>query len=415
MVIFAPFMMRYRKILYLISFVLLILVFVQFFTRSCEDAPQIAEPIVLPPSKPYIYEGYDSLLIANKAKELDNIFQRLVKLTGFNGSVLYAEKGRIIFEKSYGFRDYNKMTGPVQVTDTFQLASVSKMFTAMSVMILHKRGLVDYDKNINEYLPGFPYEGVTVRMLLTHRSGLPNYMYAADDFWPDRTKPLDNDAMLWMLIKNKPPVIFLANKGFLYSNTNYALLANIVEVVSGQHFDEFVEENIFEPLHMDNSFVYNLRGDSVVPQYVEKGIPGYYHRGRSWREMPNDFLNGVMGDKNIYTTVEDLYKFDRGLDQFTLVPKEYLEEAFSPGSPKYRSRKDNYGFGWRTKTDMDSTVYHFGWWKGFRTFYIRDMKHQKTLIVLTNKEKGVGSSHLWDIIQSDTLPLGPCSDFSLNH
>jgi CubicO group peptidase (beta-lactamase class C family) len=302
---------------------------------------------------------------------------------------------------------------PIQLADPFQLASVSKMFTAMAIMILREKGAVDYDVDVKNYLPTFPYPGVTVRMLMTHRAGMPNYMYAGDEHWPDKSKPLDNDAMLRMLVDYKPEVVFPPDKGFSYNNTNYALLANIVEAVSGQHFDEFVKENIFEPLDMDNSFVYNLRGESIVPPFVEKGIPGFHHRGRSWREMPNDYLNGVMGDKNVYTTIEDLYKFDRGLDQFSLVPEDFLKEAFSQGSPGYRNRKDNYGFGWRIKADMDSTVYHFGWWKGFRTFYIRDMKYQKTLIVLTNKEKGPGSSHLWDIILLDTLPLGCCSDFRL--
>jgi CubicO group peptidase (beta-lactamase class C family) len=183
-------------------------------------------------------------------------------------------------------------------------------------------------------------------------------------------------------------------------------LASVIEAISGQHFDAFVQERIFDPLQMDDSFVYNMHNDTVVPLYVEKGVPGYYHRGWRWREMTNDYLNGVMGDKNIYTSVEDLYKFDRALDNFTLIPDSILSEAFQPGSPKYWKRKNNYGFGWRIKKGMDSTVYHFGWWKGFRTFYIRDMKYQKTLIVLTNKDKGAGSDNFWNIIKADTLPLG---------
>jgi len=412
LVIFADFMSRKSKILYLVSSFLLTIVFINyFFFRNDDSKVPVVEQIILPDSKPFIYKNLDSLLIAKKAKDLDRIFKRLVRLTGFNGNVLYAEKGIIIFENSYGYRDINTRKDPIQLTDAFQLASVSKMFTAMAIMILHERGEVDYDRDVRDYLKGFPYPDVTVRLLMNHRAGMPNYMYAADDFWPNRKIPLDNYAMLQMLIQHKPNVVFSPNRGFSYNNTNYALLANIVEVISGQHFDEFVEENIFKPLHMDSSFVYNLRGDSVVPRYIDRGIPGYYHRGRRWREMPDDYLNGVMGDKNVYTTVEDLYKFDRGLDNFTLVTEESLKEAFSPGSPRYRSRKDNYGFGWRIKTSMDSTVFHFGWWKGFRTFYIRDMRHQKTLIVLTNKEKGLGSSHLWNIIQSDTLPLGFSTDY----
>lgn len=149
-----------------------------------------------------------------------------------------------------------------------------------------------------------------------------------------------------------------------------------------------------------------MRNDTTVPLYVGKGVPGYYKKGWRWREMTNEYLNGVMGDKNIYTSVEDLYKYDQALDNFTLLPDSIISESFKPGSPKYWKRKNNYGFGWRVKEDRDSTVYHFGWWKGFRTFYIRDMKYQKTLIVLTNKDKGPGSSHLWNIIKSDTLPLG---------
>ena len=167
-----------------------------------------------------------------------------------------------------------------------------------------------------------------------------------------------------------------------------------------------MKERIFEPLDMDSSFIYQMRDDTTVSLYVEEGVPGYYHRGWRWREMTNDYLNGVMGDKGVYTSVDDLYKYDQALDHFTLLPDSVLKEAFEPGSPKYWRRKNNYGFGWRIKDDMDSTVYHFGWWKGFRTFYIRDMKHHKTLIVLTNKDKGPGSDNFWSIIKSDTLPLG---------
>ncbi|HDO28018.1 MAG TPA: class A beta-lactamase-related serine hydrolase, partial [Bacteroidetes bacterium] len=174
------------------------------------------------------------------------------------------------------------------------------------------------------------------------------------------------------------------------------------------NFEDFMKERIFDPLGMNDSFVYNMRGDTIVPLYIKKGVPGFYHRGWRWREMENDYLNGVMGDKNIYTSVEDFYKFDEALDHFTLVPDSVLREAFEPGSKKYWKRKNNYGFGWRIKDGMDSTVFHFGWWKGFRSFYIRDMKHQKTLIVLTNKDKGPGSANFWNIIKSDTLMLGYC-------
>ena len=353
----------------------------------------------------FIYDN-DSLIIAKKAEELDKKFKRLQRLTGFNGTVLFAEKGRIIFEKAYGFKNVRRKRDSLHTSDAFQLASVSKMFSAMAIMILKNDGLLDYDDDIRLYLPQFPYEGVTPRLLMTHRTGLPRYMSLAHEKWENKRKPFNNDQMLQLFVESPPNKYFSPDMGFHYCNTNYALLANIVEEISGLYFEDFVEQRIFKPLQMDSSFVYNMRDDTIVSLYINKGVPGYYRRGWRWREMENDYLNGVMGDKNIYTSVEDLYKYDRALDNFTLLPKEIIQEAFKPGSPKYWKRKNNYGFGWRIKENMDSTAYHFGWWKGFRTFYIRDMRHQRTLIVLTNKEKGPGSQNFWNIIKADTLPLG---------
>lgn len=353
-----------------------------------------------------IFINLDSTIISNKAKELDKKFTRLVKLTGFNGTVLYAEKGKVIFKKAYGFNDVRHKKDSLVTSDAFQLASVSKMFSAMAIMILKSQNKVDYDIDIKKYLPTFPYDGVTIRQLMTHRTGLPRYMSVAHENWTNKKLPMNNDDMLNLFIEYTPDVYFKPNRGFHYCNTNYALLANIVQEVSGMPFNEFVDVNIFEPLEMNDSFVYHMNNDSLVPFFIEQGVPGYYHKGWHWRKMDNYYLNGVMGDKNIYTSVEDLFKYDRAMDNFTLLPDSIISEAFKPGSKKYWKRKNNYGFGWRIKEDRDSTAFHFGWWKGFRTFYIRDMKYQKTLIVLTNKDKGPGSSHLWNIIKADTLPLG---------
>lgn len=389
------------------------LVFVLFIvTGACNNNPdRVTEDSdsPVPEIRKDIFHDPDSAIIAKKAMELDSKFKRLVKLTGFNGTVLYAEKGKVIFQKAYGYKNVRRKKEKLTTSDAFQLASISKMFSAMAIMILKNDGKVDYDEDIRTYLPEFPYEDVTTRLLMVQRAGLPRYMSLAHDKWKIRKIPLDNDNMLELFVEYKPDKYFSPNTGFHYCNTNYALLANIVESVSGMHFEDFVEERIFKPLDMNNSFVYNMRNDTAVSLYVERGVPGYYHRGWRWREMTNEYLNGVMGDKNIYTSVEDLYKYDRALDNFTLLPDSIISESFERGSPSYWKRKNNYGFGWRIKENMDSTVFHFGWWKGFRTFYIRDMKHQKTLIVLTNKDKGPGSSHLWNIIKADTLPLGRSS------
>ncbi len=404
--------MKAQPITILNTLLLYIIISISYSCSDCSGEKPEQKPYTIPRiSNEYIHD-IDSAVIAEKAQELDNIFSRLKKLTGFNGTVLYAEKGRVIFKKAYGYRNVRYRKDSLQTSDAFQLASISKMFSAMSIMILKNDGLVDYDVDIKEYLPDFPYDDVTLRLLMTHRAGLPRYMSLSHAQWNNKRIPMDNDDMMDLLIEYVPDKYFAPNTGFHYCNTNYAILANIVEKVSGENFETFVQERIFTPLEMNNSFVYNMRNDTIVPYFVEEGVPGYYYRGSRWREMSNDYLNGVMGDKNIYTTVEDLYKYDRALDEFTLLPDSIISEAFERGSPKYWKRKNNYGFGWRIKENMDSTAFHFGWWKGFRTFYIRDMKHQKTLIVLTNKDKGPGSAHLWNIINADTLPLGRAHSIS---
>ncbi len=399
-----------RKIIWVLALFSLML------SWGCEDEKSFNEPVEnLPVIDSSLFVNRDSAIIAKRAKKIDKKFLRLKRLTGFNGTVLYTEKGRVILKKAYGFANVRRKRDSLTTHSAFQLASVSKMFSAMSIMILKSEGKVDYDEDIRTYIPEFPYEGVTCRLLMTHRAGLPRYMSLALDHWNNKRIPMDNNDMMDLFVEYKPDVYFKPNKGFHYCNTNYALLANVVEAITGMHFDEFVEEKIFKPLGMTDSFVYNMRNDSSVPLYVEKGVPGYYHRGWRWRRMENDYLNGVLGDKNVYTSVEDLYKYDKALDNFTLVPDSILKEAFKKGSPKYWRRKDNYGFGWRIKTSMDSVVYHFGWWKGFRTFYIRDMRHQKTMVVLTNKDKGPGSANFWNIIKSDTLPLGKACDIDMRH
>ncbi len=346
-----------------------------------------------------IYYNIHNLYAEKKSKELDSIFSKYNKMGAFNGTVIYGEHGLEIFKNSYGYADIGEKI-PLSTASAFQLASVSKMFTATAVMLLKEKGKLSYDDTITRYVPEFPNNRVTIRQLLTHRSGLANYIYLADEHWSTE-KPINNEEMIDLFVKYKPECYFQPDKGFQYSNTNYALLGSVVERISGKAFNEFVKENIFDPAGMVNSFIYNLSDDTLVPPYVSAGIPGYQTRGGRLVKMQDNYLNGVMGDKGVYSTVEDLFRFNQALDNGILLDTEVLSEAFTPGSPDSKRRKDNYGFGWRIRNDMDSTVYHFGWWKGFRSYFIRDMKNEKVLIVLTNTTKGISSDLLWDIIRQD--------------
>ena len=339
----------------------------------------------------------DSTSARLKSEWIDSIFTKLSKGYWFNGAVAYLEQGCLIYQKSFGLSNF-RTKDTLNNSSAFQLASVSKMFAAMSAMILKEDGLLDLDADIKEYLPSFPYDSVNTRMLLTHRSGLSRYMSLAHEQWNNKGIPMTNNDMLDLFEEYVPDPYFKPGNGFHYCNTNYALTACVIEAVSGMQYADFVRQRIFDPLGMGNSFVYHMNDDTAVSFYVETEVMG--HRYRSWRpvRMRNEYLNGVTGDKGVYTSIEDLAKFDQAIDANTLVSDSTMCEAFTRGSPKYWRRKDNYGFGWRIKESEDSTAFHFGWWKGYRAYYIRDMKNSKTLIVLTNKDKGPGSSIYWNII-----------------
>lgn len=382
-----------------IFYIGIIILFIYIFFVGGKNHPVIPGSITKYTIPENLLYNIDDLYANQKQEELNKKFKRLNKIGIFNGTILYAENDEIIYQGAHGWSDFRKRDS-LNTTSSFQLASVSKMFTAMAIMILQEDGKLNYDDTIGIYIPEFPYPQITIRQLLTHRSGLSRYMSLADKYWNINT-PINNEEVIGLFAEHKPNPYFKPDGGFHYCNSNYAILGSIVERISKLSFDKFVKGNIFDPLRMDDSFVYNLNNDSVVPSSINVGVPGYKYGGRYARKMGNYYLNGVMGDKGVYSSVEDLYKFSKALDNGTLVRKSTLDEAFSPGSPSYWKRKDNYGFGWRIKEDMDSTIYHFGWWKGFRTYFIRDMKNQRTLIALTNTHKGLSSAVLWNIIENE--------------
>lgn len=390
-----------------------LLFFLALFLVSCSSKKEhyTAEeveswPVVKADS---IFKDLDKPIYDKKTAQLDKSFQNLKKRTTFNGTVLFAEKGRILLEKSYGVSNLRTRKGEIKVDDVFQLSSVSKMFTAEAIMILKSRQLLDYDADIKTYIPEFPYEGITTRMLMTHRSGLSRYETLADNNWPDKRKPFTNDDMIDYYIKYKPDPYFSPNNGFHYCNVNYALLASIVERVSGKRFVDFMREDVFDVIGMNDSYIYDMPTDTMVSLYLPNCVQGYYVGRRRPRQAQNEYLNGVKGDKIMFSNVEDMYRFKVAIDYGLLVPDSIQEEAFKPGSPKYSKRKDNYGFGWRISRKHPDCYYHYGWWKGYRSFFMFDKKNDRTLIVLTNTDKGPNSDVFWKMLKDNTISLAPAS------
>ena len=357
-----------------------------------------------------IFIDLDKPIIAKKADYIDKTLQKLKKKTSFNGTVLFAEKGRIVLEKSYGLRNLCTRKGELKNDDIYQLSSVSKMFTAEAIMILKNRGLIDYDEDIRKYIPELPYEDITVRMLLTHRSGLPRYETMADENWPDKKVPFTNDDMIEYFVKYKPTRYSKPDSYFHYCNVNYAMLASIVERVTGKTFVDFMREEVFDPIGMYDSYIYDMPTDTMVSAYLPNCVHGYYIGRRRPRQAQNEYLNGVKGDKIMFSNVEDMYRFKVAVDYGLLVPDTIQQEAFVPGSPKSK-KSDNYGFGWRITKKHPGCYYHCGWWKGYRSFFLVDKTNDRTIIVLTNTDKGPGADSFWKILEDNTISLAPASIF----
>ncbi|MEJ8756845.1 serine hydrolase domain-containing protein [Pontibacter sp. H259] len=322
--------------------------------------------------------------------QLDSVFTYLHKRRGFNGTVLVTKYDSVLYRGAFGYTDFEDKD-TLTTNTAFQLASVSKQFTAMAIMMLQEEGELQYDDSVQQYLPGFPYKGITIRQLLNHRSGLANYTYFSDKLWPDRNKPITNKDVVDLMRVHQPAPYYPPNAHFDYSNTGYMLLAAIVEKVSGEDFATYLQEQIFEPLGMEHTFTYSTTMATITGQIAD-GHTG----GR--RKRTADYLDTVLGDKGVYSTVEDLYKWDQALYSERLVSFETLKEAFSGSRPDKKEKDEDYGFGWRIKQldNGDTVVYHGGLWHGYATYLLRNPKDHSALIVLSNVPNG-SQSHLKDV------------------
>ena len=379
-----------RRSFVVILFLLIVAAAVSFSVRRCShEVPSL--------NVDSLFVNLNNEIIAQRAKQADKLFTELNQ-AGMNGVVLYAEQGQVVYEKAFGWRDLNaRQKDSLRIDDVFQLSSDSKMFTAEAIMLLKAEGKLDYDDDVRKYIPELPYEGITIRMLLTHRSGLPRYDSMADEHWPDRKKPFSNEALIKMLAEKKPEVYGTPDAGYFYNNINYALLASVVERASGQHFEDFMRERIFEPLGMTHSFIYSMRGETEVPTYLPVEAQGHdlYRKGPV--KIPNDYLNGVMGDKIMFSNVEDLWIFNQALDKHVLLPDSLQAEAFKPGSPAWKN-DENYGFGWRLSKEHPNVFFHYGWWKGYRSAVIRDVNKNRFLALLCNTTYNFPPDVLWELV-----------------
>ncbi|MCH7534362.1 MAG: beta-lactamase family protein [Bacteroidetes bacterium] len=321
-------------------------------------------------------------VIKTKADRIDSLLKVLHSKGRFNATVLVAEGSEIIYQNGFGYANFDTKD-TLSLKSCFRLASVSKQFTAMCVMILEEREKLSYDDDITKYLPELSfYEGVTVRHLLWHTGGLPDYMQLFEDHW-DTTKLAFKEDILSLMAEHQPEIDFKPGEKYEYSNTGYSLLAGIVQRASGVHFDDFITENLFMKINMSASLVCKGADDEPIPNRVF----GYYY-DESSKSMANadyHYLNGVIGDGGLYSTIGDLFKWDQALYTEQLVSKATLDLAFTGFKLNDADTLGDYGFGWGLyKNDSTNVVSHSGSWVGFSTYIQRDIGNKTTIIVLNN-------------------------------
>jgi CubicO group peptidase (beta-lactamase class C family) len=305
-------------------------------------------------------------------------FAALFEENKFNGVIGVGVNDEIIFKQAWGIANLNEE--PLKTSSIFNLASVGKQFTALCIMLLNEEESLHYDDLLSDYIAEFEhekYQAITIRHLLHHTSGLKDYGEIIDACW-DSDEIVTNDDVIAIFAEQEPDLLFAPGAQYEYCNTGYALLASIVERVSGLSFEDFLQQRIFEPLEMTHSFGYRI-GHGKSPH---KKVIGFEKVADDYEENDCCYLDGIIGDGNIFSTIRDLVKYHAALFTDELLNQETLAEAYRPielnnGKTYY------YGFGW----DLFETgefVSHTGSWMGFKTYFLRDLANKMVFIALDN-------------------------------
>ena len=335
----------------------------------------------------------------DKKTILDTLAQNAFEKGGFNGTWLYAEHGEIVSKGAVGFSDLEDKV-PLREDCLFDLASVSKQFTAAAVMLLRRRGLLSLEDEITKFFPEIPYKGVTVRHLLNHTGGLPDYMDWVDKIAKEEKTIPNNAVIVRFLCECGEEASFAPGEQFEYSNTGYCLLAQIVETVAGVPFEDFLRDNIFEPAGMHATRVYHRRKDKVAIPNLAWGLS--LPLGSDRYELPDGLpgdsaavtCDGANGDGLVHSNIFDLLQWDRALRAEKVLTKEEQMLMATPGrlnNGEIGIDKDEdddpdygYGFGWDVLDDPDFglIVCHSGGWPGYSNWYERFVDADRVLIRL---------------------------------
>ncbi len=323
--------------------------------------------------------------------QIDAVFASLKSATAPGAAVLVVHHGRVAFRRGYGVTDLRTLQ-KIDERTNFRLASFTKQFTAACIMLLAHDGKLSYDDHLTHFFPEFPAYGnsITVRNLLNHTSGLKDYEDLLSQQYPGMPEekiPQILDAGVLKLLEQQTTVKFPAGTKWEYSNSGYAVLAMIVEKVSGKPFAEFLQERIFTPLQMTNTLAYE-RGKNEVPHRAY----GHTKEEDGWHQTDQSPTSAVLGDGGIYSSLDDLAKWDRALRLHALLSEAEMQPALTPVQPTERPAKSpegstlSYGFGWFLDPYQGHRrMSHDGETLGFRTTIQRFPDDQLTIIILGNR------------------------------
>ncbi len=329
--------------------------------------------------------------LSPKTNEIDRLVDKHCNSGMFSGSILVAENGEIIYQQQCGYLDIDS-TVSINEASVFEIASLSKQFTAFMIMVLKQQGKLDYGDLITEYFPELPYQDITIRHLLTHTSGLSErqfFQWAGQHMRPPTI--YHNEFILNYLITEQPELAFAPGNNWEYSNLGYFLLPLIIQQKTGMHYIDYLEKSIVKPLGLENTGVYS--------QEFKGSQMDNYAFGRVFNPQDSAFMSSfgmawsdsIYGGVGIISNAEDLFKWDQALYSDTLIDSSSLYEAFEP----YQLSNDGssgYGFGWFVDDDqtingmpIGKILSHYGLWPGYESSIVRFPEKKKTIIILANQ------------------------------
>lgn len=327
--------------------------------------------------------NYNEIIIPElETRSIKKYFKKFVSKRRFNGHIVVAKKGKIIFDTTAGFANVRRKIR-LKKNSVIQLASVTKPITAAVILQLVEEGKLNLQDTITRHLSNLPdyYNKITIKQLLVHRSGLSPYPYYCHDMIDNKSNLIYNDTVLCVISFHNPKPYYTPGKKYNYCNTNYMLLASIIENIEKKRYMDVMDERIIQKCNMENSFVIDAK-KTKKPSNLVLGHTS------SNKTFELDYLDGVVGDKGFFSNAKDILQFDRMLSRGKIISDSIAKVAFTPQN-KIRHNK-SYGFGWRIKmhSSLGKIIYHTGWWHGNRNIYIKIPKNDYTIIILSNSIRG---------------------------